>query len=92
VDETFGVDLSEEAAAADRVHLGLSLRFFGLLKLRVLPHAAKLDADSFRAQYKTPAVSKLFRRHGAALRRLFFRYATLHSVAVSALDGATADS
>jgi len=63
-----------------------------LLKLRILPFAQKLDADSFRASYKTAAVSRCFRRHGPQLRKLFFRYATLHSVAVSSLDGARADS
>jgi hypothetical protein len=87
VDETFGVDL-----AAPGVHLGLALRFFGLIKLRILPFAQKLDADSFRASYKTAAVSRCFRRHGPQLRRLFFRYATLHSVAVSSVDGLRADS
>ena len=90
VDETFGVELSESNAA--QLNLGLALRFFGLLKLRILPHASKLDSDSFRAAYKTRAVSKQFRKHGSMLKKLFFHYATMHTVAVSALDGARADS
>jgi hypothetical protein len=91
VDETYNLDFSDPSKLPS-LHLGLSLRFFGLLKCRLLPKANKIDADTFRAAYKTAGVSKLFRKHGNVLRKLFFRYATLHSVKVSVLDGAQADS
>jgi len=59
---------------------GLALRLFHLIRCRLMPAAARLNVDQFRAQYKRIEVSALYKKHGAPLRRLFYRYAKLHSV------------
>jgi hypothetical protein len=68
MDDTYGLDFSN-VESIGHLNLGLSLRFFGMLKLKILPHANQPDADTFRSSYSTTAVSKLFRKHGNVLRK-----------------------
>jgi hypothetical protein len=60
--------------------LGLALRLFGLVRCKIMPSAARLSIDAFRAQYKRIEVSVLYKKHGAVLRKLFHRYAKIHAV------------
>ena len=59
---------------------GWALRLFWLIRCKLITSAARLNVDMFRSQYKRMEVSTLFKKHGAVLRRLFYRYAKLHSV------------
>jgi len=71
---------------------GLALRLFALLRCRLIPHASRLNIDHFRSQYKRVEVSTLYKKHGAMMRKLFYKYAKMHvgknrsSVAAASAD------
>jgi hypothetical protein len=62
--------------------MSLSMRFYGLLKLKIFANAVTLNTDLFRDQYKHAEVSAVFRKYRTQLRKVFLTYATLHSMVV----------
>jgi hypothetical protein len=59
----------------------LNVRFYSVLRLKVMENAVRLDTESFRVQFKDPDVYAVFKRNRAVLRKVFAKYATLASVA-----------